>query len=464
MDGLGGLYRTINTGANWQAASRGLPPGAWVTTLVVHPRRPERIFAGVRYATADHPQAYVFESDDIGLSWRSVSLGMHVLPNNDGSVTGLAWSKDTLFASTASDGLYSFNEQTKNWTRAALPPHKDATTPVSGKPEQQPIRVASLATDNSGRLYISTQQGVYRSDDKAASWQEFGPSAASSTAALAVDSSTGRALAASGSQGWAYNLAATGIAGTPAAVAQAVPPTPASQVGGIPSVVAQLGITPSTGDEEPTPPALPTATLAPVPPTATVVPATATPPPPQRPTGYLPSDPAEPLDASFSSYVPETKHNIQHGFRDYWLGINGVILLGYPLTEEFEENGATVQYFERGRLEYRDGKVQLGRLGAELTEGRFFQTVRFFVSEETKAYFGPTQHSVTGPFLITWRDLGGLATLGYPLSESFEQGDGHEYQYFERGRLEWHRDLPEGPKIVLGQLGREALERRGWLK
>src|SRR3954470_10474677 len=33
MDGLGGLYRSIDAGSTWQAASKGLPAGAWITSL-----------------------------------------------------------------------------------------------------------------------------------------------------------------------------------------------------------------------------------------------------------------------------------------------------------------------------------------------------------------------------------------------------------------------------------------------
>jgi hypothetical protein len=182
-----------------------------------------------------------------------------------------------------------------------------------------------------------------------------------------------------------------------------------------------------------------------------------------RPNGYLPTEKTQPLDPSIAAYAPETGHNIKYGFKDYWLNNNGIALLGYPITEEFVENGVDVQYFERGRLEYRDGKITWGLVGSEMTTGKFFQTVRFFPSEDDRVYFGPTQHSVSGPFLTFWQENGGLETFGYPLSESFKD-DGSEYQWFERARLEWHPWLPEGNRIVLGNIGTELLQNRGWLK
>jgi hypothetical protein len=177
----------------------------------------------------------------------------------------------------------------------------------------------------------------------------------------------------------------------------------------------------------------------------------------------LPTDRAKPLDPGVSDYFEATGHNITHGFRDYWKASGDVRLLGYPLTEEFVENGVSVQYFERVRLEYRNNKIVWGLLGTELTQGQFFRTVRFFPSEDNNVYFGPTQHSVSGPFLTFWRDNGGLETFGYPLSESFKE-EGIEYQWFERALFEWHADLPEGKQLLLGQLGKRALQKRGWIR
>jgi hypothetical protein len=233
--------------------------------------------------------------------------------------------------------------------------------------------------------------------------------------------------------------------------------------------VAQQPAEPTaTTDTEPTPPpppVPPTPTATAVPPTPVPVKPTATPTPapPARPPGWLPTDAAQPFDPAVSDFFQETKHNIKYGFRDYWHNNGEVAAFGYPITEEFTDNGVIVQYFERARLEYRDGEIVLGLLGTELTAGKFFQTVRFFPSEDDDVYFGPTQHSVSGPFLTYWRDNGGLETFGYPLSQNI-QDDGSEYQWFERARLEWHPWLAEGHRIVRGSIGTEALKKRGWLK
>jgi len=67
----------------------------------------------------------------------------------------------------------------------------------------------------------------------------------------------------------------------------------------------------------------------------------------------------------------ETNHRICNGFQNYWENNGGLWMFGYPLSEEFTENGLVVQYFERARFEWHPeyagtaSEVLLGRLGAD---------------------------------------------------------------------------------------------------
>ncbi|MCX2727177.1 terpene cyclase/mutase family protein [Thermomicrobium sp. 4228-Ro] len=87
-----------------------------------------------------------------------------------------------------------------------------------------------------------------------------------------------------------------------------------------------------------------------------------------------PFAPAEPSQASDCVYFPETQHNLCAGFRAYWERFGGLAVFGYPLSEEFVEDGMAVQYFERARFEWHPGAwpdrfdVLLTRLGAEVVE------------------------------------------------------------------------------------------------
>jgi hypothetical protein len=51
-------------------------------------------------------------------------------------------------------------------------------------------------------------------------------------------------------------------------------------------------------------------------------------------------------------YFPETQHTLSGEFLSYWERRGGISIFGYPISEELEENGQVVQYFERARLEY----------------------------------------------------------------------------------------------------------------
>ncbi len=83
----------------------------------------------------------------------------------------------------------------------------------------------------------------------------------------------------------------------------------------------------------------------------------------------------EPTTDAESLYFEATGHSVQLGFKDYWEQHGGLAAFGYPLSQEFEEDGKIVQYFERVRLEYHASnpelyKILVGRLGAErLSEG-----------------------------------------------------------------------------------------------
>ncbi len=80
-------------------------------------------------------------------------------------------------------------------------------------------------------------------------------------------------------------------------------------------------------------------------------------------------------------------------------------------------------------------------------------------SASTSTYwFAATGHSVSGKFLSKFQSAGGLETLGYPITEPFEQ-EGRLVQYFEYACLEDHPDNPGGPVVKLRMLG-ERMGRR----
>jgi hypothetical protein len=72
--------------------------------------------------------------------------------------------------------------------------------------------------------------------------------------------------------------------------------------------------------------------------------------------------------------------------------------------------------------------------------------------------FRATGHTIGGNFLRYFEAMGGIESLGYPITEPFEQ-EGRQVQYFEYGRIEDHPDNPKRPVVKLSMLG-ERLGRR----
>jgi subtilisin family serine protease len=84
----------------------------------------------------------------------------------------------------------------------------------------------------------------------------------------------------------------------------------------------------------------------------------------------------------------------------------------------------------------------------------------------TQVYFDAVGHTLKGPFLNFWRQRGGLAVFGYPLSEEFSElsaTDGKLYtvQYFERNRFEYHPEFAGTPnEVLMGLLGVDSTKGR----
>ena len=169
-------------------------------------------------------------------------------------------------------------------------------------------------------------------------------------------------------------------------------------------------------------------------------------------------------------YFSHTGHFLRGRFLEFWEVNGGTAVLGLPITEPIIENGLTVQYLERARLEYHpeispnnpNRQVLLTRLGVIMSEARglFFQPVPAGSSTFTSVFFRETGHNLANAFLEYWQRNGGLAVFGYPISEEFVEispTDGREYtvQYFERNRFEWHPERQPPYNVQLGLLGVE---------
>ncbi len=177
--------------------------------------------------------------------------------------------------------------------------------------------------------------------------------------------------------------------------------------------------------------------------------------------------------ASGERYFPETGHAIKGAFQAYWEQHGGLERFGYPLSDELSEvsdlNGQTytVQYFERAEFEHHPENaapydVLLTQLGTLRLKELYPRPQRFErMSNDSPTLFPQTGKHVGRLLLNAWQRLGGLADIGYPISEEIGEKsplDGNIYlvQYFERAEFEYHPDNQPPYDVLLTQLGRFA--------
>lgn len=186
----------------------------------------------------------------------------------------------------------------------------------------------------------------------------------------------------------------------------------------------------------------------------------------------------DPPVAAGGTFFEVTGHSLRGAFRTYWLANGGLARFGYPLTEELIEpefgsgRPRVVQYFERARFEHfpefsgTPFEVQLGHLGTASLQRKGIDWQALPRTNEAPpecVYFAETGHAVCPPFREVWEQQGGLALVGYPLTEAFETsnaetGERYTAQYFERARFEWHPSLAGTPhEVQLGLLTRELI-------
>jgi hypothetical protein len=164
---------------------------------------------------------------------------------------------------------------------------------------------------------------------------------------------------------------------------------------------------------------------------------------------------AAPPSQSNSRYFSQTGQTVSGGFLTFFDKYGGVAIFGYPITGEIFEEGETVQYFQRARLEWHPDnppayRVQLGLVGQDL-HGEAAPRVQPLAATSNRRvrYFNETGHNVTNVFLDFWNANGGLDVFGYPLGEAFTR-DGVTYQWFQRARFEYRNN-----RVELGLIGLE---------
>jgi hypothetical protein len=164
----------------------------------------------------------------------------------------------------------------------------------------------------------------------------------------------------------------------------------------------------------------------------------------------------------YSRTFPETGKTVSGALLEYWITHGGIPLVGYPISEPFQETSAIdgktypVQYFERADLELHPQSSELPVVMPALL-GDIVYNSRYpggapgqQASTVNPVKFEQTGKTLGGEFRDYWEANGGLAQFGYPISDEFQEKstlDGKTYpvQYFERAEFELHpQSQPSG--------------------
>jgi len=158
---------------------------------------------------------------------------------------------------------------------------------------------------------------------------------------------------------------------------------------------------------------------------------------------------------------PETGHTVEGDFLRYFEQHGGVLVFGYPITQPFFYNrdGCWVQYFQNGRLEVdpADGQIRLSALEREFHLEKRTPPISENDVLPGGQFFEPTGHSVILAFLDFYAQYGGPQVFGYPIAELADE-DGRLVQYFERCKLEWRPELPDGQRVQLSRFGEASFQ------
>jgi len=167
------------------------------------------------------------------------------------------------------------------------------------------------------------------------------------------------------------------------------------------------------------------------------------------------------IDKQAERYFPQTGYIVQAEFLHFYEVYGGEASLGHPLSEVIEVGGWTVQYFERGRLEYHPENeprylITVGWLGELLNRRQPpLPQANQPSAIDNRLYFPKTGHTLAGDFLAYYEAYGGSVRFGLPISEPFYL-DGQITQDFQSARFFW--EPLANPPVILEDIGRVHLE------
>lgn len=217
----GGLFRTSRGDGQWQALSRGLPENVEARALAVHPSEPDVIYAGTQdgpyrsidggerwerlgfpergavvWSLAFHPTrrqvmyagvapVALYRSEDGGDTWAKLPGAQspeHCAMGFPTRVTGIALDAgrpDDVYAALEVSGVIRSADGGDSWTDLSKPLMKLAEKPnlksrIGSQIDAEGMLDSHAITiGNKGSAFLAVRMGVFRSDDRGASWRDI---------------------------------------------------------------------------------------------------------------------------------------------------------------------------------------------------------------------------------------------------------------------------------------------------
>ena len=148
--GVGGLFKTTNAGALWNAIGSGIPNGL-ATALVVDPGHPTTLYAAFgAYPPTGTLGMGVYASSDGGLTWSARNTGL-----TDLTITALALDRNdpqSLYAGTDTQGVFRTTDGGMHWAAFS-----------NGLPAGDGMMVLSLEVDpvDGRNIFVGTADGAF---------------------------------------------------------------------------------------------------------------------------------------------------------------------------------------------------------------------------------------------------------------------------------------------------------------